>query len=173
MQNVRQYEGQLIGTLPPHIFAIGAGAFRSVKRDNIDQCVVISGESGAGKTESTKLIMQVRSLSLPPLKACLFCQDGVLEGVWEVAIALSVYGTLSCGTGNVERVKKVTERDGITLQFLVAINNSGGEGSTEKGDIEEKILTTNALLESFGNAKTVRNHNSSRFGKYTVIGYDK
>jgi hypothetical protein len=63
MQDVRQYEGQLIGTLPPHIFAIGAGAFRSVKRDSQDQCVVISGESGAGKTESTKLIMQVRRMS--------------------------------------------------------------------------------------------------------------
>ena len=74
MQEVRLYEGQLIGTLPPHIFAIGAGAYRSAKRDSVDQCIVISGESGAGKTESTKLIMQ----------------------------------------------------------FLVAINSSGGEGSTEK-----------------------------------------
>lgn len=114
MQDVRRYEGQLIGSLPPHIFAIGAGAFRNMKRDNQNQCVVISGESGAGKTESTKLIMQ----------------------------------------------------------FLVAINHAEAQ-NTEKGDVEEKILTTNALLESFGNAKTIRNHNSSRFGKYTVMSYSQ
>ena len=57
---VAQYENQILGTLPPHLFAIGASAYSRMATLRENQCVVISGESGAGKTESTKLIMQVR-----------------------------------------------------------------------------------------------------------------
>jgi myosin-15 len=106
---VRKYEGQLIGKLPPHIFAIGSAAFSNMIKTREDQCVVISGESGAGKTESTKLIMQ----------------------------------------------------------YLAAVNKSPSNLTTEQ------ILEANPLLESFGNAKTVRNDNSSRFGKYLEINFGR
>ena len=108
MEEVRRYQNQLIGTLPPHIFAIGAAALMSMQKNNRDQCIVISGESGAGKTASTKLIMQ----------------------------------------------------------YLAAVN-------PQKSLIREQILESSPVLESFGNAKTIRNHNSSRFGKYTEMHYDK
>lgn len=104
---VRRYEGQVLGTLSPHIFAIASATFSSMQKDHRDQCVVISGESGAGKTESTKLIMR----------------------------------------------------------YLAAVNQ-------DRSMISEQILEANPLLESFGNAKTGRNHNSSRFGKYTELHYN-
>eukprot|EP00118_Oscarella_pearsei_P012382 m.90917 g.90917 ORF g.90917 m.90917 type:complete len:2332 (+) comp36671_c0_seq1:91-7086(+) len=106
---VRKYEGQLIGKLPPHIFAIGSAAYANMLKTREDQCVVISGESGAGKTESTKLIMQ----------------------------------------------------------YMAAINRASSNLTTEQ------ILEASPLLESFGNAKTVRNDNSSRFGKYLEINFNR
>ncbi|CAL4069628.1 unnamed protein product, partial [Meganyctiphanes norvegica] len=102
---VKNYEGQILGTLPPHIFAIGSSAYSRMSKDSINQCVVISGESGAGKTESTKLIMQ----------------------------------------------------------YLAAVNKS------QSNLITEQILEASPLLESFGNSKTVKNDNSSRFGKYLEV----
>lgn len=89
--------------LPPHIFGIGADAMKGLREGYRDQAVVISGESGAGKTESAKLIMSF------------------------VAEAVACSG---------------------------------------KGGVEERAMQTNPVLEAFGNAMTVRNNNSSRFGKW-------
>ena len=96
-----------------HLFAVGAAAYdRLIGRDGEPQVVIISGESGAGKTESTKLIMQ----------------------------------------------------------YLAAVNKSSHSASNL---VTEQILEASPLLESFGNATTVRNDNSSRFGKYTQIFFRK
>lgn len=108
---VEKYRGKFRHELPPHIFALAEAAYRGLSQDNESQCVIISGESGAGKTEASKLIMQY-------------------------------IAAVSSSTAGVERVKKI-------------------------------ILESNPVLEAFGNAKTVRNNNSSRFGKYFEIQFDK
>jgi len=88
---------------PPHIFGIGADAMQGLRAGSRDQAVLISGESGAGKTESAKLIMSF--------------------------VAQALRGAGSCG-------------------------------------MEEKVLQTSPVLEAFGNSMTLRNNNSSRFGKW-------
>ena len=97
--------------MPPHVFAIAEAAYYNMNAYKDNQCVIISGESGAGKTEAAKRIMQYIA------------------------------------------------------------NVSGGSNSSIQ-EIKDMVLATNPLLESFGNAKTLRNNNSSRFGKYLSLQFN-
>jgi len=117
-----QYRNVPLGELSPHVYAIADSSYRQMKREKKSQSILISGESGAGKTETSKLIMQY-----------LAWMGGHLN---------------DDGTASV--------RD---------------DGSSQT--VEQKVLESNPLLEAFGNAKTVRNDNSSRFGKFTEIQFDE
>ncbi|XP_078504212.1 unconventional myosin-VI isoform X3 [Lissotriton helveticus] len=105
---IKKYQGKSLGTLAPHVYAIADKAFRDMKVLKMSQSIIVSGESGAGKTENTKFVLR--------------------------------YLTESYGTGQ---------------------------------DIDERIVEANPLLEAFGNAKTVRNNNSSRFGKFVEIHFNE
>ena len=119
---MRAYQGKSIGVLPPHLYAMADRAFRSMKVDGYSQSIVISGESGSGKTESSKIVMKYLAMcGEPPKKAA-----------------------------------GIEER----------------RASAQLSSLSEKVLNCNPLLEAFGNAKTVMNHNSSRFGKFTRIHFD-
>ncbi|XP_063909562.1 myosin heavy chain 95F isoform X1 [Zophobas morio] len=106
---IKNYQGKSLGQMPPHVFAVADKAFRDMKVLKQSQSIIVSGESGAGKTESTKHL----------------------------------------------------------LKYLCV--NWGAQA----GPIEQKILDANPVLEAFGNAKTTRNNNSSRFGKFMEVHFDK
>ncbi|XP_032879640.1 unconventional myosin-Ib isoform X6 [Amblyraja radiata] len=107
---VEEYRNRNFYELSPHIYALADEAYRSLRDQDKDQCILITGESGAGKTEASKLVMS--------------------------------YVAAVCGKG------------------------------TEVNQVKEQLLQSNPVLEAFGNAKTVRNDNSSRFGKYMDIEFD-
>ncbi|PRP86414.1 hypothetical protein PROFUN_05333 [Planoprotostelium fungivorum] len=107
---IKNYQGRYFFEEPPHVYAIAESAYHSLMSEGLNQCVIITGESGSGKTESSKLIMQY----------------------------------IAAITGKSKQVQRV----------------------------KEQILESNPVLEAFGNAKTVQNNNSSRFGKYFEIQFD-
>ncbi|CAL1582721.1 unnamed protein product [Knipowitschia caucasica] len=107
---VEEYRNRNFYELSPHIYALADEAYSSLRDQDKDQCILITGESGAGKTEASKLVMS--------------------------------YVAAVCGKGQ------------------------------EVNKVKEQLLQSNPVLEAFGNAKTVRNDNSSRFGKYMDIEFD-
>ncbi|KAH6634208.1 P-loop containing nucleoside triphosphate hydrolase protein [Chaetomium sp. MPI-SDFR-AT-0129] len=111
-QVLDSYRGKNRLEMPPHVFAIAESAYYNMKAYKENQCVIISGESGAGKTEAAKRIMQ----------------------------------------------------------YIANVSGGGETGDIQQ--IKDMVLATNPLLESFGNAKTLRNNNSSRFGKYLQIHFN-
>ncbi|KAJ7949059.1 Myosin [Quillaja saponaria] len=109
---MEQYKGAAFGELSPHLFAVADTCYRAMINDHGSQSILVSGESGAGKTETTKMLMRY-------------------------------------------------------LAFM------GGRSGTEGRTVEQQVLESNPVLEAFGNAKTVKNNNSSRFGKFVEIQFDK
>ncbi|KAF3832187.1 hypothetical protein F7725_025852, partial [Dissostichus mawsoni] len=114
MEVVNAYRGKKRMEAPPHIFSVSDNAYQFMLIDRENQSVLITGESGAGKTVNTKRVIQY-------------------------------FATISVGGGKA--------RD------------------TSKGSLEDQIIAANPLLEAYGNAKTVRNDNSSRFGKFIRIHF--
>ncbi|KAI8584101.1 hypothetical protein K450DRAFT_218149 [Umbelopsis ramanniana AG] len=108
---LRGYPGKNLLEMPPHVFAIAESSYHHMKSYKENQCIIISGESGAGKTEAAKRIMQ----------------------------------------------------------YIATVS---GDGSSSIKEIKEMVLATNPLLESFGCAKTLRNNNSSRHGKYLELNFN-
>jgi myosin protein heavy chain len=112
---VDMYRGKKRIEMPPHVYAITDAAYRSMLHDKEDQSILCTGESGAGKTENTKKV----------------------------------------------------------IQYLTSVASSKAAGKQlTQGELENQLLQANPLLEAFGNAKTVKNDNSSRFGKFIRINFD-
>ncbi|XP_056607734.1 myosin-11 [Triplophysa dalaica] len=114
------YKGKKCHEVPPHIYAVTDNAYRNMLQDRDDQSILCTGESGAGKTENTKKVIQYLA--------------------------------------------------------VVASSNKGKKDTTsvslQHGELEKQLLQANPILEAFGNAKTIKNDNSSRFGKFIKINFD-
>ncbi|XP_078666636.1 unconventional myosin-Va-like isoform X6 [Branchiostoma floridae x Branchiostoma belcheri] len=139
---VMAYTGQDMGAMDPHIYAVAEEAFRQMQRDERNQSIIVSGESGAGKTVSAKYAMRY------------FATVGGSSDDMEASIEQRVLAS-----------NPIMETN--WSQFL-----SVGEYTAETA-IERKVLASNPVMEAIGNAKTIRNDNSSRFGKYIQIGFNK
>merc|ERR1719438_302526 len=110
---VKMYLGKRRNEVPPHLWAITETAYRNMLTNGKDQSMLITGESGAGKTENTKKV----------------------------------------------------------ISYLAMVATSGKKSAAKKVSLEDQIVATNPILESYGNAKTSRNDNSSRFGKFIRIHF--
>jgi len=110
---VSKYQGKRRTEMPPHLFAIADNSYRNMLVDRENQSMLITGESGAGKTENTKKVI------------------------------------------------------GYFAQ-VAAASKGADEGEVKKASLEDQIVQANPVLEAYGNAKTIRNNNSSRFGKFSV-----
>ncbi|XP_020880160.1 myosin-16 isoform X6 [Arabidopsis lyrata subsp. lyrata] len=108
---MEKYKEAYFKELNPHVFAIGGIAYREMINEGRNKCILVSGESGSGKTETTKMLMRY-------------------------------------------------------LAYF------GGHSAVEGRTVENQVLESNPVLEAFGNAKTVKNNNSSRFGKFVEIQFD-
>ncbi|XP_073726886.1 myosin-10 isoform X4 [Misgurnus anguillicaudatus] len=129
---IEMYRGKKRHEMPPHIYAISESAYRCMLQDREDQSILCTGESGAGKTENTKKVIQ-----------------------YLAHVASSHKGRKDHNIPP-ESPKALKLQNGILFY----------------GELERQLLQANPILEAFGNAKTVKNDNSSRFGKFIRINFD-
>ncbi|CAN7025937.1 unnamed protein product, partial [Brassica oleracea var. botrytis] len=112
---IEHYKGAPFGSLMPHPFAVADAAYRQMINEGVSQSILVSGESGAGKTETAKTLMK----------------------------------------------------------YLAKMGGRAVKDLSARRSVEDQVLESNPVLEAFGNAKTVRNNNSSRFGKFVEIQFDQ
>ncbi|GMT07362.1 hypothetical protein PENTCL1PPCAC_29536, partial [Pristionchus entomophagus] len=124
---IEYYKGRKRHEAPPHIFAIADSAYRSMLQEREDQSILCTGESGAGKTENTKKVIQY----------------------------LAHVAGATRAKANANSPAKPNGLDNASI-----------------GELEQQLLQANPILEAFGNSKTVKNDNSSRFGKFIRINFD-
>ncbi|XP_041075855.1 myosin-10 isoform X1 [Polyodon spathula] len=129
---IEMYRGKKRHEMPPHIYAISESAYRCMLQDREDQSILCTGESGAGKTENTKKVIQYLA--------------------------------------HVASSHKGRKDHNIPLESPKPVKLQSG--SLLYGELERQLLQANPILESFGNGKTVKNDNSSRFGKFIRINFD-
>ncbi|XP_062244041.1 myosin-10-like [Platichthys flesus] len=134
---IEMYRGKKRHEMPPHIYAISESAYRCMLQDREDQSILCTGESGAGKTENTKKVIQYLA---------------------HVA---------SSHKGRKDHNNPPESPKPVKQQAQNAVS-----GPLFYGELERQLLQANPILESFGNAKTVKNDNSSRFGKFIRINFD-
>ncbi|XP_029545155.1 myosin-10 isoform X3 [Salmo trutta] len=137
---IEMYRGKKRHEMPPHIYAISESAYRCMLQDREDQSILCTGESGAGKTENTKKVIQYLA---------------------HVA---------SSHKGKKDHNIPVSPESPKPVKLQAENNNVSG--ALFYGELERQLLQANPILESFGNAKTVKNDNSSRFGKFIRINFD-
>ncbi|GAM17155.1 hypothetical protein SAMD00019534_003300 [Acytostelium subglobosum LB1] len=123
---ISAYYGKQLGALEPHVYAVAEDAFKDMRYDGSSQSILVSGESGAGKTETTKFLLQY----------------------------FAAMGNMIKTSGSASNLADTLRK------------------STTDKSIEERVLESTPLLEAFGNAKTLRNDNSSRFGKFIEIHFN-
>jgi myosin-1 len=111
---IKEYQKKMIHEVKPHPFAVAEDAYRNMCEYGNDNCIIVTGESGAGKTETAKQMMK----------------------------------------------------------YISVVSSSGAAKGGNINHVSELLLSSNPVLESFGNAQTLRNNNSSRFGKYMVLQFD-
>lgn len=145
-----------VAPLSPHVYAVADAAYRQMRREGRGQSILVSGESGAGKTETAKLIMKYLAFMGGYDEAAR--RGGHAGAQQQRRLSASADGGGGGGGGNNANPNANNP------------NNSSSAGGARS--VEEQVLESNPLLEAFGNAKTSRNDNSSRFGKYVEINFD-
>eukprot|EP00026_Physarum_polycephalum_P000390 Phypoly_transcript_00390.p1 GENE.Phypoly_transcript_00390~~Phypoly_transcript_00390.p1 ORF type:complete len:1209 (+),score=284.14 Phypoly_transcript_00390:153-3779(+) len=172
------YCGQAVGKLQPHVYAVAESTYRDMLTNGTNQSILVSGESGAGKTETTKFLLSYFAAMAEKSKAS---PSSSSPSSPSVASALSPpLITYSPTSGRRSPVPSSPSSPSTLAPPKSPTPGSPLSGrekeqaaqNGEKASIEMQVLESTPILEAFGNAKTLRNDNSSRFGKWSEIQFD-
>ncbi|KAK2467941.1 hypothetical protein APHAL10511_000236 [Amanita phalloides] len=158
---IQQYRNKRRDDNPPHIFAVAERAWINMGEERENQSILITGESGAGKTESTKKVIQYLAAIATDvhLPSSSYSRSPIIGGTGS-------YTSLMPSSG---LPRSLTGKRGHNVSPLIPEHTSHMTSKGRLGLLERQILQANPILEAFGNAQTQRNNNSSRFGKFIRI----